>query len=384
MRTVCQSQKSWQEVIGFWGFLVGFLFGLIIMPKIAFAQTEEVLEYKKAVVLEVGEYDQTQVDVANMQRVKVQLLDASREILEFENNPTLVSANDRLVKKGDKIIVSYQVVEGQKKVSLVDFDRMTQLIFMVVLCLVLVVVIGGWTGVKSLISFFWIGVILFSWFLPGILRGSNVFLMVVVAIVLIVIGTACLLMGFTRKTILVIGSSLFGVLIATILTLLFGWWSRYSPSGQEDLSLFRLSPILSKLNLLDIIYASIMVGGVGSMMDMTISIVAGIEETINTAQTKGIGRLDKKELFWTGLNIGRSVMAAETNTMVLAYFGSALTVWLVALSQNYNWDLLISFSMVFGELLRILAVAVGIFCSIPMTAFLASRLLIYNRKHGYE
>jgi len=381
---VCQSQKSWQEVIGFWGFLVGFLFGLIIMPKIAFAQTEEVLEYKKAVVLEVGEYDQTQVDVANMQRVKVQLLDASREILEFENNPTLVSVNDRLVKKGDKIIVSYQVVEGQKKVSLVDFDRMTQLIFMVVLCLVLVVVIGGWTGVKSLISFFWIGVILFSWFLPGILRGSNVFLMVVVAIVLIVIGTACLLMGFTRKTILVIGSSLFGVLIATILTLFFGWWSRYSPSGQEDLSLFRLSPILSKLNLLDIIYASIMVGGVGSMMDMTISIVAGIEETINTAQTKGIGRLDKKELFWTGLNIGRSVMAAETNTMVLAYFGSALTVWLVALSQNYNWDLLISFSMVFGELLRILAVAVGIFCSIPMTAFLASRLLIYNRKHGYE
>lgn len=380
MREMRQKQKRITNV-----FLFAFLvLGGILFPLGTLAQTESVLEYKKAVVVEMNEFDQTQPETARLQKIKAQLQTGQKEIVEFENNPTFSVKNDRYIKKGDRIVVSYQLVDGQAKISLVDFDRNTQLIFLVIICVILVIAIGSWTGLKSLISFSWIGLILFGWLLPGILRGSNVYWMVIVAIVGIVVGTGILLLGFTRKTLLVTTSSLFGVLVATLLTLLFGWWSRYSPSGQEDLALFRLSPVLSKLNLLDIIYASIMIGGVGSMMDMTISIVAGIDETINTAQTKGIGRLDKTELFWTGLNIGRSVMAAETNTMVLAYFGSALTIWLVALSQNYSWGLLISFSMVFGELLRILAVAVGIFSSIPMTAFLASRLLTYNRKHGFE
>ena len=382
MRAVYQSGKKkliWLVVI------CCFFLIAIVLPVRVKAQTENVLEYKKAVVLEVSDFDQTQPAQAKIQKVKVQFLNNKEKVIaDFDNNPTFSTSNDRRINKGDKIIISYQMVDGQSKISLVDFDRGIQLIFLVLICVILVLIIGAWTGAKSLISFSWIGLILFGWLLPGILRGNNVYFMVIVSIVLIVFGTAILLMGFTRRMLMVVGSSLFGVLVATLLTLLFGWWSRYSPSGQEDLSLFRLSPVLSKLNLLDIIYASIMIGGVGSMMDMTISIVAGIEETVNTAQTKGIGRLDSKELFWTGLNIGRSVMAAETNTMVLAYFGSALTLWLVALSQNYTWGLLISFSMVFGELLRILAVAVGIFSSIPMTAFLAAKLLVYNRKHGFE
>ncbi|MFZ5392548.1 MAG: YibE/F family protein [Patescibacteria group bacterium] len=382
MRTVCQGCEK--KVVLFFALVLFCLAGQFF-PQMALAQTENVLDYKHAVVLETADFDQTQPTEVKMQKVNVKFLDEKNNIsVWFDNNPTFSVINDRRINKGDKIIVSYQVVDGQEKVSLVDFDRSLQLLILVLICIGLVLVIGLWTGIKSLISFSWIGLILFGWLLPGILRGSNVFFLVTVAIVLIVIGTSVLLMGFSRKMLLVTASSLFGVLVATLLTLLFGWWSRYSPSGQEDLSLFRISPVLSKLNLLDIIYASIMIGGVGSMMDMTISIVAGIEETIITAQTKGIGRLDSKELFLTGLNIGRSVMAAETNTMVLAYFGSALTLWLVALSQNYTWGLLISFGMVFGELLRILAVAVGIFSSIPMTAFLASKLLIYNRKHGFE
>lgn len=380
MRTVRQIGK---KTIGFWFAVLSSWF-ILSYPGVVFAQTENVLDYKQAVVLETSDFDQTQPSTVKMQKVSIRFLDDKDNTIWFENNPTFSVENDRRIKTGDKIIVSYQIVDGQAKVSLVDFDRSLQLLILIIICIGLVLAVGIWMGIKSLISFSWIGLILFGWLLPGILRGDNVFFLVIIAIILIVIGTTFLLMGFTRKTILVIASSLFGVLVATLLTLLFGWWSRYSPSGQEDLSLFRISPVLSKLNLLNIIYASIMIGGVGSMMDMTISIVAGIDETITTAQSKGIGRLDAKELFWTGLNIGRSVMAAETNTMVLAYFGSALTLWLVALSQNYSWSLLISFGMVFGELLRILAVAVGIFSSIPMTAFLASRLLIYNRKHGFE
>ncbi len=382
MRTVRQICEK--KVVLFFVLILSCLVNLFL-PRIVLAQTENVLDYRKAVVLQTSDFDQTQPNEIKMQKVNVRFLDdKNNTTVWFDNNPTFSANNDRRIKNGDKIIVSYQVVDGQEKVSLVDFDRSLQLVVLIVICIGLVLAIGLWTGIKSLVSFSWIGLILFGWLLPGILRGDNVFFMVIVAIVLIVVGTAVLLMGFTRRTILVVASSLFGVLVATLLTLLFGWWSRYSPSGQEDLSLFRISPVLSKLNLLNIIYASIMIGGVGSMMDMTISIVAGIEETITTAQTKGIGRLDSKELFWTGLNIGRSVMAAETNTMILAYFGSALTLWLVALSQNYTWGLLISFGMVFGELLRILAVAVGIFSSIPMTAFLASRLFIFNRKHGFE
>jgi uncharacterized membrane protein len=383
-------------------YLVFFVLSLAIFfftPAVSFAQennsSDLTVSYLKATVSSVSSApaptDQTesssssssgQQQFNDWQNVKAKITEGSNinQEVSFTNQSSVLNKNDRLLSAGDKIIISYQVVNNVPKVSLMDFDRTVPLYTLVVCCLILLIIIGSFMGVRALLSFSWIGVILVGFFLHSILGGANAYLYTIMSALLIIFGTSFILLGWHRKTLLVILSSLFGVLMAALLMTIFGWWSHFSPIGQEETILFTMSPVLSKLNLLSFIYSSIVIGAIGSMMDMTISIVAGIEELITTSQIKGVRRLDSQELFRAGLNIGRNVMAAETNTMILAYFGSTLLIWSVALSQNYHWSILLSFSMVFGELLRILAGAMGIFSSIPMTAFLASRLLIYQRK----
>lgn len=364
-----------------------FLVGLTLSScRIARAQENSKVDYLQAKVTQATDIGPQKGGEDNSfndwQKIKVKLTDKvhKNEEVEFENQSSIIEKNDRKLGVGDAVIVSYQVVNNDKKVALVDFDRSGQLMFMGIFVVVMLIIIGKWIGLRALVSFAWIGSVLVGILIPKLLAGTNVYWLTFVCVILLAVGTSVIVLGWTWRAFLVVCSTLFGLSVAALLMFIVGWWSRFSPIGQEELVMFRLSPVLSKLNLLSIIYASIIIGAVGSMMDMSISIVAGIEELIETNREKGVRKISQQELFQSGINIGRSVMAAETNTMFLAYFGSALIIWVIAVSQNYQWNLLISFSMIFGELLRILSGAVGIFSSIPMTAFLASRLLQYKRK----
>lgn len=381
--------SNWLKILKVFLFLYLFnVFGLGIVC--AQEMQQNYLEYKKAVVLDVTELEVTSVaginDSKDWQKVEAGICDNYKcdQKVTFDNQTTISDKNDRLLKKGDKIIVSYQEVNGQQKISMVDFDRVGSLVIMVLVCLGLIFWVGRWSGIRSLLSFSWIAVVLVLVYLSGLLHGYNIVLLTIFASVAIIIGSSFLAMGWSRKALLVIAGSMSGLVVAAILMFLVGWWSRFSVLGQGEMVLFKLSPVLSKLNLMQIVYSSIIIGAIGSMMDITISIVAGIEELLDTNREKGVRRLSSLEIYNSGINIGRNIMTAETNTMVLAYFGSALTVWLVAIAQNYQWNLLISFSMIFGELLRIMSGAAGIIASIPITAFLASRIFTYQRKYIYD
>ena len=99
---------------------------------------------------------------------------------------------------------------------------------------------------------------------------------------------------------------------------------------------------------------------------------------------KGARKISTSELFNSGLKIGREIMAVNANTLLLAYVGSALTLWLIALSQNIGFSVIVSFNMIFVEVLRIVGGTLGIFISIPVTAWLASRFLVFKRKFDYK
>ncbi|MFA4931210.1 MAG: YibE/F family protein [Patescibacteria group bacterium] len=365
----------------------------LLVPVLTMAQDSGVqpakAEYYRAQVIKAEDLDKKldiNTEFLDYQLVTVKILEGPKKghDYQFENTASLYNKNDQRINEGEKIIVSFQVVNGEEKLGLVDFDRTWPLIFLVVLFVAILVAIGYWIGVKSLLGFIWIGAILVWLMIPGILAGNNIYWTVFITAMLVIIGSTLLLIGPQKKALLVIGSSLFGLAISAGLILLVGSWARFSEIGLEESHLFHISDKLSGLDLVGIFYAGMIIGSLGSMMDISISIIAGVDELLKMNQTKGTRKIDSHELFRSGMNIGRDIMAVNANTLLLAYAGSAITVWMVAVSQGYEWSLLINFNQVFVEVLRILSGTIGIFASIPMTAFLASRLLVYKRKMAYE
>ncbi|MBU0648346.1 YibE/F family protein [Patescibacteria group bacterium] len=347
------------------------------------------LEFYKAEVVGVEDLAKEETEGSEFndwQKIKVIITSVQKkgEEFEFEHESSVFEKNDRYLKAGSKIVVSYQQVDGANKVAMVDYDRSTQLLVMAALFVLILLGVGLWLGVRAIFGFVWIAVIL-AWFLiPRIVQGVSPIWIITISALLIVVVVAVILVGFTKKALLVVLSSVFGLLVAAVLIIVFAKWAGFSQIGVEESHLFHISPVLSKLNLVDILLGGMIIGALGSMMDISISIVAGIDELIKTNRERGTRTLEKDDLYKSGLSIGREIMAVNANTLLLAYAGSAMTIWIVAISQGYSWTVLISFNMIFAEILRIWGGTMGIFAAIPVTAWLASRLLTFHRKMAYE
>ena len=73
------------------------------------------------------------------------------------------------------------------------------------------------------------------------------------------------------------------------------------------------------------------------------------------------------------MNVGRDIMGTMTNTLILAYTGTALPLLLLA-SQMPSMKLL-NLDLVATEIASALSCSLGLVCTIPLTALAAARLM---------
>jgi len=128
-----------------------------------------------------------------------------------------------------------------------------------------------------------------------------------------------------------------------------------------------------KLNLKAIIFAGIIIGAMGAIMDVAVSLASSLWEI--KEQVKSISF---KELFRSGVTIGRDIMGSMADTLILAYIGSSLTVVLILTIFSGSLLGLFNSEMIAVEILQALAGSIGILFAMPLTAFFSS--IIYLRK----
>ena len=106
-------------------------------------------------------------------------------------------------------------------------------------------------------------------------------------------------------------------------------------------------------------------------MDVTISIASALYEV-----KAGQPHLGFKELFRTGMNVGRDIMGTMSNTLILAYTGSALPLMLLIASQpQISMFRIMNLNLIVTEIARALTGSIGLICAIPMTAAITAFLL---------
>ena len=71
------------------------------------------------------------------------------------------------------------------------------------------------------------------------------------------------------------------------------------------------------LKLESVLYSGVMVSSLGAVMDIAVSISASLQEIVSLKP-----EIKKKELFRSGMNIGRDAIGTMTNTLILAFAGA--------------------------------------------------------------
>lgn len=330
------------------------------------------VKYYKATVLSIEdeflEKDQYIDDIElGTQNITLKITDGDMSGNEYNIVNRISRLYNMKVKEGSKVVVGIFQSEGKiMDISIYSYDRSLVILGLVILFLVVVIGIGGIKGIKAIVSLGFTLVSVVFLMLPLMLRGISPIIAAITIAILSVTVTLVLVSGKNKKTISAILGTVLGVIISGIIALIFGQIAHLSGITMEDAESIMYIAEDTGLKVTGIMFAGILVASLGAVMDVAMSITSSIFE-IKSINPK----INSKELFISGMNIGRDIIGTMANTLILAFAGGSLTTLLMLYTSNMTSNQLINLDIVGTEIIQGMAGSIGIVLTVPITAFIS-------------
>ncbi|MGN0375020.1 MAG: YibE/F family protein [Butyrivibrio sp.] len=272
--------------------------------------------------------------------------------------------------KNDRIIVTMSVSGDTKNVSVYSKDRTAQIFIFVAVFMLLVCAIGGKNGIKAVAGLVFTFVAIIFIYLPLIYTGFSPFWAAVIIALVTTVVTMYLIGGYTVKTFCAIAGTVTGVLVAGISAWLFGLAADIDGYNVSNIETLVYVGQNTRIKIGALLFSGILIASLGAVMDVAMSVSSAISE-INE-QTSG---LTWKQLFKSGMNVGRDMMGTMSNTLILAFVGSSVSTLVI----NYAYDLpfrqIINSYNIGIEIMQGVAGSIGVILTVPIVALITSLLL---------
>jgi uncharacterized membrane protein len=212
--------------------------------------------------------------------------------------------------------------------------------------------------------------------IPFIIKGFNPIFVSAISCFIITVATLLIVSGINKKSFAAILGTLSGVFIAASIAYGAGTLARLSGLSSEEAIMLMYLPIDVELNLKGILFAGILIGTLGAVMDVSMSIASSMHEIKEVKP-----EIRTSELFKSGMNVGRDIMGTMTNTLILAYTGAAIPMIIIFVSYNTSFVEVLNLDIIATEIIRAFTGSIGIVLTIPITAAFASLLEMYLNKN---
>lgn len=282
--------------------------------------------------------------------------------------------NMRIIEPGDKIIIKNFPVEGEGIDWVVDnYKRTGALMWLVAIFVIMVLVFGRSKGLRTVVSLAYTCISVFAVFVPAVLSGKNIYLTGILVCVFIIAMTLLMVNGADKKTLCAALGCIGGVLVAALITVIFSHIMNFA--GYTDEDSYYLTMLPNEINLKAIAFSAIIIGAVGAVMDVAMSISSSLHE-----MTEKVEGITFKSLVESGFAIGRDMMGTMANTLVLAYMGSSVSCVLLLLTYADSAADVFNREMIAYEILQAVAGSLGILLAIPLTTVVCGLVYIKRKK----
>ena len=339
---------------------------------------EHVIVFEKAKVLNlenlrsVGDYSYDYQLVT----VSIETGDYKGEVIEIENVLPENIAYRIVVEEGNKVIIAIEGVGEARQIYISDYSRNGATKILIAVFLLLLVIVGKKKGIKSVITISLTMFLIFKVLLPGILKGRDPLMLAIIIASLITVLTIIIVSGFTKKSYAAIMGTIIGVVIAAIIAMIVGNVITITGLMPDEAAMLTYIPQGISLNYNNLLFAGILLGALGAVMDVAMSIASSIQEIYLADKSQS-----RKKLFSSGMAIGHDIMGTMSNTLILAYTGSSIPLLLILMSYQTPLSEIANMDIIATEIVRSLAGSIGLIITIPVTAFLSVILLeIGNKK----
>lgn len=355
-------------------FLVFLLFISFIKP--AFAQSPDTQikpeeNYHRAEVLKIIKTENLgEGELGNFtQRLEVKFLDGplEGEIREAENSGTIKFAEEKKVNEGEKVVI-LEVTQGEEKNYSVWDKYRLDLIFLVLIgFFTLVIIFAGLKGIGSILGMATSFIILIGFIVPQILNGYNPLFITIIGSSAILFITIFLAHGITKKTGVALTSTVIALTITGVLAYSIVKFMNLTGLGTEENYMLQIGTV--DINAQGLLLSGIIIGALGVLDDVTTTQSAAIFE---------FSKIDKKlsitDLFFKGYVVGKDHIASLVNTLILAYAGASLALFVIFVLNPNNipsWVML-NDEMITEEIVRAIVGSIGLILAVPITTIIAS------------
>ena len=314
----------------------------------------------------------------NIQLLTVRLLSGPHQgqTVEVVNMLTGKMELDEVYEKGTTILIEYNGGNDTPENAVArGVYRLGLQLFLITLFTLLLIGVAGVTGLKAALSFIFSALVLWKLFFPLLLLGYPP-LLTGMGIVTLLTGTICFSVGgLTRRGLATFAGSILGLLLTCGLAALFTHLFRLHGAVRPFAEMLLYSGYYD-LDLANIFVASVFIACSGAVMDLAMDIAATMDEL--HLRHPNIGMLDHMR---SGLRVGRAVTGTMTTTLLLAYSGSHITMFMVFLAKGLPPANLLNAPFVAAEVLNILVGSFGVIAVAPCTVVIAA-LLYHNCAGG--
>lgn len=342
------------------------------------------LHYDRGKVVEVIDeqitYDKKLKIYLGTQDLKVKMTEGESKGKTIEVTNYITKVHQVIAKNNMSLIINIDSPTSVKPFySVYNYDRSSSMIACVILLFAAIIWIGGGKGIKSILGLVYSLFIIIGILLPTVFSGYSPIIMSIVTAILSTTVTLLLLNGQSRKTFAAIISTTVGVFFALILFTVMSWMIHidgFSSSEAEGLVLIQEA---TGLKIKDVLFAGVLIASLGAIMDVGMSIVSALYEVYrhNTS-------LSARELFKSGIEIGKDMIGTMTNTLILAFTGSAFITLLVFISYKVQFNQLLNSNFMSIEIAQGLCGTFGIVLTIPTASAIAAFMLTktkFKSKH---
>ena len=311
------------------------------------------------------------------------------ETVQVNNIWTGRAFGDRVLHKGEVLFLDIPLRDPTRPkidtVSMREYFRTPFLLYLAGALGVLMILVAGMKGVRAILTLFVTALTVLYLLVPLTISGYNPIAVALLISTLLTFATFLLITGFSFKVISGVLGTLGGLAAVGILSVLSQHAMALTGLAQEfgflelGIALWR-TPASHHWNFTGILSAGIILGAVGAMMDVSMSISSSVHEVKQVNPN-----ITVKQAIRAGLNVGRDIMGTMADTLIFAYLGAHMMTMLLPRIDFPEVGILYPFLRLVNDEATAVAIVqavvgtIGLVLTVPIAAWVAGFLTQYAK-----
>ena len=252
----------------------------------------------------------------------------------------------------DKVFISSNDIDGLK--------RDGHITILISIFIILIFLVGEYNGLLSVFSVL-LNFLIFYFGLSLYFKGIHILFLCMIESILFTILSLSIAGGINKKTVSAICSVLTSVLILFILTTIVIWKTDYDGINFNGMSFLTIPA--EKIFL-----PELLIGSLGAIMDVAITISSSIAELIEKDSNISIKNLNQ-----SAKQIGKDIMSTMMSVLFFTYLCGGLPIFVLAIRNGFTMYNYITSNFTL-ELTRFLVGSIGIVMTIPVSTFISIQI----------